>query len=320
MALFIVDSKEIKSIHIGENTISLCQYEEKSEEKFINFHKYSKVIDKSKRIKFNEIIKITVINKVMSFKSYSKFEDLNTKLNNIRFSSQNDANIFLETLTNIELFNITTKKENKFIGVLKSNSFLIFLFGAFFSYLLISGNTHFDINSGSTKTKLGALLLNSIINFLGLTLATIICVLIFLLGSFLIWKKFNNPFDIKTVKPVNSKTINIVKTEDIDEIIKEIKIADFGGTNPELTLRKNKNAYLIVEMPPFIDGEGNEIKGDEDFPEIGKFENLISEYIGQKVLREDREVFIIPNATDKSLDNIKYFMENYWVLRKKKYK
>ncbi|TVZ08098.1 hypothetical protein JM80_0582 [Cellulophaga sp. RHA_52] len=118
-----------------------------------------------------------------------------------------------------------------------------------------------------------------------------------------------------------TKIENVEISEDLDEIIiKEIEVSDFGGATPELTLRKSGNAYLIVEVPPFNGGDGNDIDGDEDFPEVMEFENLIAEYIGQNVEREDREVFIIPNATEESLKKTKYFMENYWTLRKDKYK
>ncbi len=67
--------------------------------------------------------------------------------------------------------------------------------------------------------------------------------------------------------------------EELDEIIeKEVEVGDFEcGATPNLTLRKSGNIYLIVDCPPFIDGDGNEIHGDSDFPEVYEFENLISE-------------------------------------------
>lgn len=109
--------------------------------------------------------------------------------------------------------------------------------------------------------------------------------------------------------------------EELDEIIeKEVEVGDFGGATPNLTLRKSGNIYLIVDCPPFIDGDGNEIHGDSDFPEVYEFENLISEYIGVEVEREDREVFIIPNPKADSLEKVKEFIENYWTLRKDIYK
>jgi len=109
--------------------------------------------------------------------------------------------------------------------------------------------------------------------------------------------------------------------EEADNIVEQtIEVADFGGAKPNLTLRKSGNGYLIVECPPFYDGEGNEIDGDKDFPEAMEFENLISEYIGVPVIREDREVFLIEKANIEIIRKVKEFIENYWKLRKGKYK
>jgi hypothetical protein len=109
--------------------------------------------------------------------------------------------------------------------------------------------------------------------------------------------------------------------EKLDTIVaKEYDVADFGGAKSELTLRKSGQLYLIVEVPPFFDGNGNEIDGDKDFPEAMEFENLIAEYVGVPVYREDREIFVIKKPKADTGDRIKEFIENYWKLRKKKYK
>lgn len=50
---------------------------------------------------------------------------------------------------------------------------------------------------------------------------------------------------------------------------------------------------MIVDMPPFYDGNGNSIEGDDEFPEVDEFEDLIAEFTGVAVVRDDREVFII---------------------------
>ena len=109
--------------------------------------------------------------------------------------------------------------------------------------------------------------------------------------------------------------------DDADNIVEhEIEVADFGGAKPSLTLRKSGNVYLIVECPPFYDGDGNEIDGNKDFPEAMEFEKLISDYIGVPVKREDREVFLIEKANIEIMRKVKSFIENYWELRKGKYK
>jgi hypothetical protein len=108
---------------------------------------------------------------------------------------------------------------------------------------------------------------------------------------------------------------------DLDEVIEqELEVGDFGGAKPSLTLRKSGRVYLIVEVPPFYNGDGSEIDGDEDFPEVYEFENLISEYVGVPVNRDDREVFRIDNPQPDTLAKVKEFIENYWSHRKEQYK
>jgi hypothetical protein len=109
------------------------------------------------------------------------------------------------------------------------------------------------------------------------------------------------------------------KVFDNDNIVTNYQIADFGGIKPIL-YEKDGQLCLILDMPPFSDGKGNEINGDEDFPELMEFENLIAEYIGVPVTREDREIFIVNQYQTDTPDKIKEFLENYWSLRKDKYK
>ena len=109
-------------------------------------------------------------------------------------------------------------------------------------------------------------------------------------------------------------------SENDDSIDLEIEVDDFGGAKPSLTLRKNGHLYLIVEMPPFVDGDGNDIDGDEDFPETWEFENLIAEYTGVQVDREDREIFIIRKPNTDTINRVKEYLDNYWALRKDIYK
>ena len=112
----------------------------------------------------------------------------------------------------------------------------------------------------------------------------------------------------------------IKKDNPDDIIVQKLEVGDFGGARPGLTLRESGNAYLIVEMPPFHDGDGNDIDGDEDFPELMVFEKLMADYVGTPVIRDDREVFIIRKANPEILRKVKEFMENYWTLRKDQYK
>lgn len=141
-------------------------------------------------------------------------------------------------------------------------------------------------------------------------------------------KKQTNTSDKEKVE-ILSKNEPIQQPEDIktnddadlDEIIEqELEVGDFGGAKPSLTLRKSGRIYLIVEVPPFYDGDGNEIDGDKDFPEVFEFENLISEYVGVQVDRDDREVFRIDTPQTDTLAKVKVFIENYWLLRKEQYK
>jgi hypothetical protein len=118
----------------------------------------------------------------------------------------------------------------------------------------------------------------------------------------------------------NSTAKQSIAENDDDIVAQEIEVGDFGGAKPSLTLRKSGRIYLIVEVPPFHDGDGHEIDGDDDFPEVSEFEHLISEYVGVQVERDDREVFRIDHPKADTLTKVKAFMENYWSLRKDKYK
>ena len=201
--VFNINDQEIKSIHIGDRNITLCKYRELDEDKFINFQKHPKLIEKSERIKYDEIIKVKVIYNKLSFKSYSKFDDSITKFKNLKFDSSVNANSFVNQLNKIDSLKLTVKKENKLVGVINSPSFLIFIGGFAFSYLMLTGKTNFDTTSGTTKKKSGALILNFIIDLLGPTLTTIISVIIMLFGCFLMWKKLNNPFNINIIEQKN---------------------------------------------------------------------------------------------------------------------
>lgn len=117
-----------------------------------------------------------------------------------------------------------------------------------------------------------------------------------------------------------SKAEKNIKQPQESKNYKEYPMKEWGGTQPQLTLRENGNARLVVEVPPLEDGDGNELFDDEDFPEGLEFEKLIAEYIGTEVIRDDREVFIIENATDEQCLKVVEFFENYWSLRKEEYK
>ena len=72
-------------------------------------------------------------------------------------------------------------------------------------------------------------------------------------------KVFDNKMDSE---PITEK--QTLSFDDADNIVEqEIKVADFGGAKPSLTLKKGRNVYLIVECPPFYDGDGNEIDGNK---------------------------------------------------------
>lgn len=128
------------------------------------------------------------------------------------------------------------------------------------------------------------------------------------------------PNDNKTPIIEQNKSEEVMEEDPEFKIVKEYEMEEWGGAMPELTLRESGNAWLIVEVPPFEDGDGNELFDDEDFPEGLEFEKLISEYIGTEVKREDREIFIIENATeDQCLKTVEFFA-NYWENRKEEYK
>ena len=122
-----------------------------------------------------------------------------------------------------------------------------------------------------------------------------------------------NSSNSKETQPANNSEIETENYMDKDPefvIVKDYPMEEWGGTQPELTLRKSGNAWFITQVPPFEDGDGNELFDDEDFPEGLEFEKLIAEYIGKEVIREDREIFIIENATEEQCLKVVDFFAN----------
>jgi len=86
------------------------------------------------------------------------------------------------------------------------------------------------------------------------------------------------------------------------KIIKEVKLLGFDEENPPiLRVFDNGTTFLLFEeFPP-----ENEKLTDE---QIDNFENELSSYIGEKVVRNDRELFIIFGNDDTVINKIITFL------------
>ncbi len=146
---------------------------------------------------------------------------------------------------------------------------------------------------------------------------------VLLIGSVILY------FRLRSIKKSRPKNTNI------DSNISSIKMApqpihdledkteelpEFGGTTPLLIYLKSGALNLVMEMPPFYDDHGNSIDGDDAFPELWDFSELIAEFTGVPVEHEDRELFVIDHPKTDTPDKIKAFLKDYWKNRKPKYK
>jgi hypothetical protein len=89
------------------------------------------------------------------------------------------------------------------------------------------------------------------------------------------------------------------------DILKEILLSGFDEENPPLLrVFSNGTTFLLFEeFPP-----ENEKLTDE---QIDNFEAILSEKIGAKVIREDRELFIIYSNKDEVIEKIVSFFNSF---------
>ncbi|MFD2909685.1 hypothetical protein ACFSX9_13185 [Flavobacterium ardleyense] len=308
---------KIKTVFFGQKELIFSTEKIEIVVQFTNLYKHPSLIEKATIVRFDEIKYITFIEDQITINAYIKIDSLQFK-KSLKLS-KSDLESFKEQIEELPHIKNTLKRR-RIHRLLNHYGILVFITGVLFTYLIA---TEADFTTVQGKNKLFGYLFQKTIETLGFTTSISISLLITIYSLYSIWKLINAPYNQRDNKMQYSKLK--LKSESKDKklnktVVNEVENIDFGGTTAELKLRKNGNGYLIVELPPFTDGEGNNIDGDEDFPELLDFEDLIAEYIGQRVERHDREVFIIPNATEQSLLKIKYFIENYWALRNDKYK
>ena len=88
-------------------------------------------------------------------------------------------------------------------------------------------------------------------------------------------------------------------------ILKGYPITQCKGTQPELTLRENGNALLLItKVAPFEDSK-------QDFPGGLELQKLIESYVGIPLIKKAGEVFIIENATEENCLKTVEFFANY---------
>jgi hypothetical protein len=91
---------------------------------------------------------------------------------------------------------------------------------------------------------------------------------------------------------------------------KTIEVSGFDSDGePEIKVTETERIEIMFNfMPP--------VNGREDLPDNEEywdnFENVLSEALGTKVLRDDRESFIIEAAPHGTAKKLKGFLETYW--------
>ena len=196
--LIQVDHKEVKTLFIGEDVIVISTKRELDPEKFINFHKYPKVMERSERLKFSNFQEFQLKDNDLSIKANSRSTNEKIKLNQVHIDQENKQKL-KEALSTIKQFNNEEKVENKLMGVSNSTSFYIAVASAIMLGLLLSGTTNFE-SSGSRKGRAAGKMLQWLIDILGTVGAIVLFSAIFIVGVYFMIKKFRNPSVIEYYK------------------------------------------------------------------------------------------------------------------------
>jgi hypothetical protein len=91
---------------------------------------------------------------------------------------------------------------------------------------------------------------------------------------------------------------------------KTIEVSGFDSDGePEIKVTETERIEIMFNFMPPANGDYNG-KKDEEYWD--NFETVISEHLGTKVLRDDRESFIIEAAPHGTAKKLKEFLETYW--------
>ena len=196
--LIHVDHKEVKTLFIGEDVIVISTKRESDPEKFINFHKYPKIMESSERLKFSNFQEFQLKDNDLLIRANSRSTNEKIKLDQVHIDQKNKQKL-KEALSTINRFTNEEKVENKLMSVLNSTSFYIAITSAIMLGLLLSGTTDFE-SSNSRKGRAAGKLLQWLLDTIGPVGAIILFSAIFVIGVYFMIKKFRNPSVIEYYK------------------------------------------------------------------------------------------------------------------------
>ena len=106
------------------------------------------------------------------------------------------------------------------------------------------------------------------------------------------------------IEPFDNQFIN---TENMTQTI-SINGFDSDG-EPEITVQEDGSIELVFSfMPPL---NGKEEQGNSEYWDT--FEDVLSKELAIEVIRDDREVFLIQNPNNDTINKLTNFLENYWL-------
>ncbi|WP_109434737.1 hypothetical protein [Aquimarina sp. AU119] len=192
--IYQINDGNIKTIFFGKNELIFSEEKIELSVKFTELHKYPRLIEKTVKVRFDEIKNIIFNDGEFKINAYVKIDALrfkkSFKLSDSDLTSLKDQ---IEELSHKK----SMIKQSKFQLLLNHHGIITVFTGALFAYLISTGGDFSDVQG---KRKFYGYIIQKIIETLGVTISIIISILISVYGVYSIWKKVNEPYDEKTNK------------------------------------------------------------------------------------------------------------------------
>jgi hypothetical protein len=98
----------------------------------------------------------------------------------------------------------------------------------------------------------------------------------------------------------------------MEEIMEDYQVISVEGFDsdgePEIRLYDDGKIEVIFNFMPPSNGNPDLI----DNPIFDSFEVVLENVLGVKVIREDRELFLIDQPTVKTIPQLKQYLESFW--------
>ena len=192
--IYQVNERNIKSIFFGKKELIFSKEKIEVSVKFTELHKYPRLIEKTVKIRFDEIKKITFDKNEIKVKAYVKMESLNFNEN---FTlSENDLTSFKNQIEELQ-YKKNIIRRNKFQRISNHHGIFAVFTGIIFTYLTATG-ANFSNTQG--KTKIYGYIIQKTIDTLGPTVSIIISIVILIYGVYSIWRTISKPDDENSTK------------------------------------------------------------------------------------------------------------------------